>query len=816
MDALMQDVRTTLRTFLRRRGFAVAVVLTTALGIAITTAMFSVVHQTLLSPLPYPDADRLAFISKDLISSGYQDAPLAPPEVADVRDVSSSLEGVGSIWATSATLVEDGGPQPLAVGMVTGKFFSVLRVPALRGRWFNDEDSKPIAPPAVIISERLWQSRFGGADVLGRKLRFEGGFGLDSGAYTVIGVMPADFEMLLPPESRVPRTLDVWVPLYVDLAAAPRNPSFMTTVGRLAPGANFEAVNAQLAQLNQRSIYVKASRHLHAVSLRDTLVMRVRPALLILQGVVALVLLIAVAGVAGLVVVRAQERRAELALRVALGGSRRRLASLLLTETLLLAAMGGVIGVALSSMALRWLLLLVDVDTFPIRIATVPSWPVLAVAAACCLVPATVFGLAPLFLLGRRVAPVIGRASRSSESAQSQRLRRALVLGECAVTVVLLIVAGLLIRSFRNLQAVDPGYRSSQVLTFLLALPPERYSIAKGHLARFSRDLERELRDVPGVEAIGAVNQLPLDESVGNATTGYRTRATEKEENAPVADVRLVSPGYFQTVQATLVAGRWFTEQDDENHPLVLLVDERMARAVWPGADPLDQELNVRVWTPDGFKPRWAHVVGVVRHLRQHRLPEEVREEIFLPFAQAPRNQMGVLVRSAVAPDHLMRDVATRLARIDPNLAPARIRTFDAYVERSRAPFRLNMTLATLFAGLSLFLASVSLYGLMSYSVSQRIAELSVRAALGADRRALMRLVVGEGLALIAGGMVVGLVAAFGAVRWLKSLLFGVAALDPVTFIAAPLLLGLVTLLACYVPARRTAAVDPAQALRTE
>jgi putative ABC transport system permease protein len=814
MDALTQDLRAVLRAFRRRPGFALAVVLTTALGIGINTAMFSVVYQTLMSPLPYPEPDRLTLISKDLISGAYQKAPLAPAELADVIAASPSHESIGGVWATSSNLLDVGTPEPVSVGGVTANFFSMMRIPVVRGRWFNDDDGKEGAAPVVILNEKLWRTRFGGADMIGRPIRLDGGFGLEGGTYTVVGVMPASFELLLPPESRVPRSLDVYFALQFDFAEASRSPSFLTTVGRLKPGASLAAAEQEITRLNAGPQYAQSSLRLGVVSFHDELVTRVRPALLIMQVVVAFVLLIACAGIAGLVLVRAQERQVEIAVRVALGASRRRLAALLLTETLLLAAIGGVLGVALSTLALR-LLSLVDGGALPLHITTAPSGMVLLVAAVCCIVPAILFGLTPLVQWWTRAAPVIGRAGRSSMRAPSQRLRRVLVLAEFAVTVVLLIVAGLLIRTFRNLEAVDPGFEASRVLTFLLALPQERYG-SPAQLSRFTRHLERELGQVTGVEAVGAVNQLPFDDSVGNATSGYRTRATASDSNAPIIDVRIVTPGYFRTVQATLVSGRWINEHDDETQPFVLMVDERLARKAWPGANPLDQELSIRAWSPDGFKPRWGRVVGVIRHLRHHRLSEEVRDQVFVPFAQAPRNQMGVVLRSALDADHLTRDVTEHLARVDPNLAPARVRAMDAYLDHSRAPARLNMTLATLFAGLSLGLASLSLYGLISYSVSQRVPELSVRAALGATRRDLIRLVLGEGIALTAAGITIGLIAAFGAVQSLKALLFGVAALDPVSFIAAPAILALVTLVASYLPARRTANVDLARALRSE
>jgi predicted permease len=403
---------------------------------------------------------------------------------------------------------------------------------------------------------------------------------------------------------------------------------------------------------------------------------------------------------------------------------------------------------------------------------------------------------------------------QSAHGGPSGRWRRALVVGELGLSMVLLIGAGLLIRTFLNLHAIDPGYRWQHVLTFNLSLPFDRYGMG-GNLSRFTRELERVLRAVPGVEAAGAINQLPLD-TTPNWTSGYRTRLTAPSDDPTFADARLVTPGYFAALQATLVDGRWITEQDDETQPLVLMVDERLAKRAWPGRSAIDQELAVQVATDAGSRARWGRVVGVVRHLRHHQPSEEVREQVYVPFAQAPRNQMGVVVRSPIDARSLMPDLTRRIAQLDPDLAPAQIAYLAELVGRKEAPARFTMVLGGLFAGFSWLLACLGVYGVISYSVAQRTSEFGVRAALGARREDLLRLVLGSGGALTAAGLAIGLLASIGALRWMKSVLFGVSVFDPATLVAATLLLGLTALVASYVPARRAAAVDPAKVLRAE
>jgi predicted permease len=819
MDSWIQDSRAALRSLRKSPGFAVAVLLTIGLGVGINTAMFSIIYDVLLSPLPYPESGRLTFIWSDLAQTNSRRRPLSGPELADLKSGAKLHSDMGAIWATSGTLVEGGRPAALRVGMVTAGFLRVLGVAPVQGRLFTEADDAPNAPPTVILSEALWRARFGGAGVVGRTLRIDGGWGLEGGTYTVLGVMPAGFEMILPGDASVPRDLDAWVPFRADLATYPRQMSYLRTVGRLAPEADVSRGLDQLADVGRQMVarnpeYGQAGYTFYAVPLQAEAVRGVRPALLALQAAVALVLLVACANVASLLLLRAHARRKEIGLRLALGAPRRRLAPVLLTETVFLAAAGGLLGVGLAHVCLRLVPLVGPGDLpsgRPLALhGSALVFALVATSLACVLV-----GLAPLVNAWRTdVLAALRAGAADRRAAAAPRVRTALVLAEIGLGVVLSVGAGLLIRTFVKLQAADPGFRSDHVLSFQLSLPVERYGI-KDKLARFTRDLERELRALPGVESAGAVNQLPLDQ-VPNWTTPYRTRVTSKQQDVPEADARLVTPGYFEALHAGLVAGRFFREADDETRPLALIVDEALARKAFAGMDPLDQEMGVQLWSGGGFATQWGRVVGVVRHLRHHKVSEEVREQVFVPFAQAPRNQMGVVVRARLQAESLVPGLTRQLARIDPDLALARVRPLDDYVAKSRAQARFSMILASLFAGAALVLACFGLYGVVSYSVAQRSSEFGVRVALGAGRGDVMRQVLRQGATLAAAGLALGLLASLGVTRWLDSLLFGVASFDPATFLGVPLLLAVTAIVACGLPAWRAARVAPADVLRGE
>lgn len=799
---ILQDMRASLRSLGRSRGFTAAAVFTLALGIGINAAVFSVVYGILLSPLPYPHAERLSMIWKDF-SVNYPRGPLAPVEIAALRSEATLYDQIGGIWPVAGTLVAEDRPDPVRVGLVTSNFFEIFGVPPVMGRWFNATDETP-GPSSIIISGGLWQSRFGGADVLGRIIRIDGGGGFSGGEYRIVGVMPAHFEMLFPADATVPRSLDVWAPLQGALTGSG---SAFRTVGRLAPDASPVAAGQQVEGL---AVTLHATSQFHQVPLHEDLVRDARQPLLVLQIAVGFVLLIVCISVASLTLVRAQGRRKELAIRAAIGARPGRLARLLLAEGLAIATAGGLLGLGIASVCLR-LLPLADSGVLP-RSDFSLSGPVLAFAALAALGSGLVLTFVPLLDL-RRTTPgeVLKAGGQRSAAVARQHVRRCLVVAEIGLSVVLLVGAGLLIRTFLNLLAFNPGFQPEHVLTFRLSLPYDRYG-GPSDVPRFAADLEQRLRGLPGVEAAGAANLLPLADEP-NMATSFWTRATaDQVESAPLADARLVTPGYFEALKVELAAGRWFNGQDDATHPLVLIVDERLARTAFPGEDAVGKELQLF----SSHEGPWGRIIGVVRHLRQHRLSEEVREQVFIPMAQLSRTQMSVVVRASVEPAALLRDITREISRIDSSLVPARVRPLADLASQSRAPARFSMLLVSLFACLSLVLACQSLYGVIAYSVAQRTFELGVRAAIGATARDLTRMVAGEGVVLIVLGVGLGLAASVMLARSLQGILFGVAASDPLTFIAVPLAVGLTALAACYGPAWRAGRADPAAALRRE
>lgn len=814
MESLLQDVRIAARSLKNSRGFAVTAILTTALAIAVNTAMFTVVHATLLAPLPYSHAERLTYIWKDLIGAGYPRAPLSPPELVDLRRAASSYEQIGGALAATGTLVEEGRPQSMRLALVTPNFLSILGVPPIRGRSFNEDDGRSEVPPTIVISGELWRGRFDSGEVVGRRIRIDGGgAAVPSGPYTVVGVMPVGFEMLLPHDSRVPRKVDGWIPFQYDFAAAPTGLSFLSTIGRLAPGARFGEAQSQLESVGHAPQYAGSPRRFYAVPLDADLVREARPALILLQSAVGLVLLVACASIAALQLVRAHARRREVGVRAALGASPGRLARLLLTEGVLLATVGGALGVGLAAAGVR-LLPMLDIAALPRGDALPIEWSVLAFSTAAAFISAIIFGVVPL-IEWRGSGRLMITATGPGSAAAPPRARRLLVIAQVATSVVLLIGAGLLARTFVKIRAIDPGYQPADVLTFQLALPVVRYR-SQDAVARFVRRLEQAMQATPGVEAVGVVNQIPLDESLPNGSTPYWTRATADKRDAPIVDARLVTPGYFDALHVRVVAGRPITAADDETRPLVVMVDESLARRAWPGQEPVGQEIGMRLAAANGFQLRWGRVVGVVHHLRQHRITADVREEIFIPFTQAARSQLSVVLRTGLDADAVVGNVTAQIHTIDADLAPARVQRLDRLVDQSRAPARLSMVLAGLFSVLSLLMTCIGLYGVVSYSVNQRRSELGVRAALGATDRDLVRMVLRQGVTLTTAGVVLGLIGSIAIAGWLRTLLYGVTAFDPAVYVTVPIVLGLVALIASYAPARRVAGMDPKLALRAE
>lgn len=812
--ALFRDIALAWRGLRKAPAFTLAVVVTLAIGIGANTATFSLVNAVLLQPLPYRAADRLVFVWSDMTAAGYPRGPLSGPELGDLRDQAARFEGFGAVWATTTALTGDDDPQQLRIGLVTANFFSLLGADAALGRTFVDEDEPTAAPTTILLSDGLWRTRYG-ADpaIVGRRVL------VNDQPTTVIGVMPSGFRLLMPPDSNVPEQLDAWQPFDRDMTHRRlRGQMFLRVIGRMRHGVTVEDaardVSKVAADISTRySEYGSAGRKFATVGLHDDGVRDLRPALLVLQGGVAVLLLIACVNVAGLLVARAAGRSRETALRLALGAGRHRLVSQCLAEGLVLAGLGAAAGLATG-----WILLGLLAAARPPsldRMAGVGLDPaVLAFTAATALAVALAFSFAPLAEMVRaNLAGLLHQAGRSLGSAFHHRIRRALVVLQVAMGVVLLVGAGLLVRTFANLTTVQPGFDDRGVLTFRLALPANRYRTQES-LDAFARELEARLASLPGVTHAGAISHVPFD-NIPNWSTTYLTEAGGDESRARRADSRAVSPGAFQAIGARIVEGRDFTEDDDKDGELVAIVDERLARRAWPGGRAIGQRLatDPRV---AGRPTVWVKVVGVVGHLRHLTLLEEVREQVYFPVRQAHRNPMAWMIRTSAAPASSSGPIRAAVAALDPQLPVFDVRPLSDYVVGARATQRFTMLLAAVFAGLALLLGSVGVYGVIQYGVTRRQSELALRVALGAGRASVVRLVVGEGLRLALAGLALGIAASLAAIPVMGSQLYGVTPRDPVSYLVAVPVLAVVALAASAVPAWRAARVSPADGLRAE
>lgn len=813
---LVMDLRFAARTARRNLRVALPAAISLALGVGATTAILTVTKRVLVDPLPYPDSERLALVWSEMPTSGFQRYPISGPELDDLRTRSRELEELASIWTTTGALVENGEPESLRLGLVTWNFPAILGAEPILGRPLGPED-EGTGVDAVLISEGLWRRRFGGEpDVLGRRIRIDGGWGFRGGEFTVVGVLPESFRLVLPSDAGVATDLDLWVPFKNDLKAGPRSLYYLRTVARLRPGATIARARDEAHAIGERleaeyPDYSETGRGFNVVSLKGDAVSRTRPVLLALVAGTLFLLLVTCANVANLLLARAAERQEEMRLRAALGASGGQIALQLLSESLLLAAVGGLGGVALGGAALHPLLAL-EPGSLP-RHEAIGLDPLVAlVALAASLLGGVLFGLAPV-LAARKEALQTSLRNRG-DGALGARGRRLLVVTELALAFVLSVSAVLCFRTLTGLERVDLGFRTEGVLTMELTLPSQRYG--RGiDLDQFTRELERRMRQLPGVVAAGAINQLPLSD-LPNWSSPYRLRGATSEGDAKEADGRVVTPGYFEAVDAALVEGRFFEQTDDADAAPVVIVDDLLVSKAFGGATPLGREIEIQVRKERGFVTVWAEIVGVVRHMRHHDPRFDVREQFFVPFAQGARNQMALAVRTTGDPSALAGPVRAALAGIDGDLAISRLRPLEDYARDARAVQRFTVVLAGAFAAMSLFLGGLGLYGVVSHTVHRRRREIGLRMALGSTSSRIVRSVLGQGAALVAAGLSLGLLLALSTGRLLSSLLYEVSPEDPTSFAAVAVFLVVVALAASFFPARRAARVDPTVALRED
>ena len=814
-DSAANDLRYALRMMRRALGFTIVAVLTLALGIGGNAAIFSVVKAVLLDPLPYAEPDRLVLVWNEFREQGLTRAPASGFELAQIRERTRTLESLGGIWAGNGTFTGDDYPEHVRVGFVTENFFEVLGRKPLLGRTIERSDADSNAAPVLVLSHALWQRRFGGrADIIGQPVRFEGR------APVVIGVMPPDFQMMFPPDAQVPANIEAWAPFGWNVYAGPRDLYFIRMVGRLRPGARLAQANEDLAGIGRQLSaeireFASAGLGLSAVPLHGDVVREARPALLALSAGIALVLLIACVNVANLLLARAAVREHEMALRAALGAARGRIVRQLLLESLLLAAVGCAAGMALGWASLRWLTALAPVGLLPATSLQL-DFGVLLFSVVLTLFSGLLFGIVPALDAARvSLTAALQEAGRSSVTAMRRRSRAVLIAGEIALSFVLLVGAGLMLRTFVAVQRVEPGFRAQGALTFEINLPGRRYRSDENRRA-FVRQCQQKLREIPSVEFAGAISHLPLDDYPNWYSPFAPEGASEAAKKSMMADHRATSPEYFRAIGAELVAGRLFDPFDQEAKRAVVVVDERLAREAWPNESPIGKKLESERFVEGNFSPANAEVIGVIRHVQQQSLTRQIRGQIYIPYEQSARPHVSFVVRGAGDPAALTGAVRAAVKQIDPDLALAKVRPMTEYLARAMSAARFTMVLAAIFGAFALLLAAVGIYGVVAYSVNQRTREFGVRLALGARPADLLVQVMGEGMSLAAAGIALGCVAALALAGALRSLIFGVSTHDPLTFLCAVIVLPAATLVACWLPARRAAAQDPVRVLRAE
>jgi putative ABC transport system permease protein len=811
MDNLIQDVRYAIRTLLKSPGFTAVAVLTLALGIGATTAIFSVIDAVLLRPLPYAQPDRLVVVNHFYPSLNNLRAGVSVPGFRDYSARRDVFETSAVATGAAMNLTGAGEPERINVVRVSGDFFATFGAGAALGRTLRPDEAQAGHNRVVVLASGFWKRKFGGdPGVLGRMLR------LNDEDFRIVGVMPPSFRDFFA------RRADLWTPIVfqpADFGDNRRTNEFLQFVGRLAPGVSVEQAQARMHAMARqlKAAYPNSYARdwdLQVTSLNEEAEGGLRGALLVLLGAVAFVLLIACANVANLQLARMAARAREIAVRVALGAAPRRLVGQLTTESLVLALLGGAIGVALAAWGVPALLALTPRTLPPAQSVRVDAL-VLAFALVASVATGLLFGIVPALRVGRSdVHESLKEGGRGSVGDRgSLALRRGLVVTTVALALTLLAGAGLLIRSFSRLVAVDPGFEPDHLLTFNVSLPRAKYPNDTVRIAVLERVMDA-IRTVPGVVSVGGTSNIPFG---GNwSTASFNVEGYQRPANAPMpwGDVRVVTAGYLPTIRAPLKAGRQFSDADRAGGAPVCIVDEDLVRRFWPNTDPIGKRITFNDLTDTNVT--WITVVGEVAHTLHTGLDDAHRVQVYFPLGQRGLPFLGVVVRTAGDPMAALASVRAAVGGVDPDLPLAAVNTMDALVAQTTGPRRFSLFLLAGFAALAVVLASIGLYGVMSNMVTQRSRELGVRLALGAGTGRVLGLVLRQGIALALAGVGIGLAAALALTRVMRGMLFQVGATDPVTFVVVPLLLVGVAVLASWLPARRATRVDPIEALRSE
>ncbi len=820
MTTWLRDLRLAMRGLARSPGFTIVTLLTLALGIGTNTAIFSVVNAVLLRQLPYEKPERLAMICGHWELK--RQAELSEPEYWDLREQARSFQRIAVFADGSMNLTGSGAPERLLTGYMTADALPLLGVTPAIGRSFTPDEDLPGRPPVVLLSDGLWRRRFGGDPrVIGRQVI------LDDAPATVIGVMPAGFQL---PSHYAGRMMEAWAPLALDPAGdrSERGWHYLGAMGRLRDGVSLEAADREVSALMVRMKATYPGEYApefsgSAGSLTDLVTGSIRPAMLVLLGAVALLLLIACANVAALLLARSEARSREMAVRTALGADRGRLVRQLLTESAVLAMMGGALGLILAMWGVRALVLTAPPSIPRLDSVTIDG-PVLIFTVVASLLTGLLFGVAPaLHSVGANLTEGLADGGRSGTAGRSRhRFRQALVVGQIAVALVLVSGSGLLVQSFLRLRQVDPGFDPEHLLTARIDLSAVRYRENR-QIRGFYQDLIRRLSALPGVKSAAGARALPMTGRLEIGDWSFvmegRYSLPPKPEERRHADWQVVTPDYFRTMGIPVRQGRAFEDRDDLSAPGAIIVNETLARQVWPQGDAVGQRVLLGGGATDSV---WRTVVGVTGDVRHRGLDAAPRPEMYMPEAQwpagsgtAPRS-LYLAIRASGDPALLANPLRATLASVDPDVPLAEVQTMNDALGTWAAERRLTMLIVTVFAVLALTLGAVGIYGVMAHLVAQRTREIGIRIALGALPHEIIRLVARQGTAMAAAGIGLGTVGSLAATRLLGGMLYHVHPADPLTFTGTAAILALVAAVATLVPALRATRVDPIEALRSE
>ena len=818
MKTLWQDIRYGLRVMRKNPGFIAIAVFALALGVGANTAIFSVVNAILINPINYENPDQLVMVWEKSAKPGVGQIPTSLANFTDLRTDNKSFEDLGAFSDSNFNLTGGDQPERLIGVKVSASLLSLIGIKPLHGRLFLSGEDQPQASRVLILSNPLWQRTFGAnPNIVGQTVALNG----DS--YTVVGIMPPDYKF--PPafsatvaasQYAMPNA-DLWVPLTPEPVLIPRDIRALFMIGRLKPGVTPAAAQAEMnviaGRLQKEYPAVDADMQVDVVPLRQQITGDIRLALLVLFGAVGCVLLIACANVANLLLAKSSGRQKEVAIRTALGATRLRIIRQLLTEGMLLGLAGGLLGSLLAILVLRQLVIFSPVNvSIPTNIGV--DWKVLAFTLSLSLFTSFVFGLAPALQASKLdLNETLKEGGRgNSGGSKANHLRSLLVITEIALALVLLIASGLMIKSFLRLQNVNPGFNPENLITLEMQLPENKY-LDSERQAIFQQQLVQRIAQVPGVQSVGTVDNLPFSGNELNAGWGIEGQPPLSATERPRAFLRNVSPNYFEAMGIPLRKGRAFADSDNANTPGVAIINETAARRFWPNQEPLGKRFKRgRLETQNP----WMTVVGVVAPVSHTALQVASQPEVYLPFQQNPGLNLTLVARTTSDPKAFAGAVRREVSALDKDLPVSNMKFMDEIIGKSVAQPRVYALLLGIFAGLALILASIGIYGVMSYSVTQRIHEIGIRMALGARPVDVLKLVVKQGLALALVGVFVGLIVSLALTRVLASQLFGVTPTDPVTFTAISVLLILVAVIACSIPAVRATKVDPMIAVRHE